>query len=95
MRLSELLTRPVRTESGKLLGRVHDVRGELRDGRLRLTGIVAGGSGLLERYGIGTHGSGGPAEPKVHGHETIPWERIRHIGHQIIVLDEDTDDPPG
>jgi sporulation protein YlmC with PRC-barrel domain len=88
MRLSELLNRPVRTESGKRLGRVHDIRGELHDGQLRLTGLVAGTPGLLERLGIGTHGSGGAAEPQVRGHETIPWERISHIGREIVVRDE-------
>ena len=38
MRLSELLNRKVVTESGQRLGRVHDVRGELVGGRLRVTG---------------------------------------------------------
>jgi hypothetical protein len=60
MRLSELLNREVVSESGRRLGRVHDVRGELVEGRLRVTGLVAGKLGILERYGIGTHGSGGP-----------------------------------
>ncbi len=60
MRLSELLNRKVVTESGQQLGRVHDLRGELEGGRLRVTGLAAGKLGILERYGVGTHGSGGP-----------------------------------
>jgi sporulation protein YlmC with PRC-barrel domain len=42
MRLSELLNRAVVSESGQRLGRVHDVRGELVGGRLRVIGLVAG-----------------------------------------------------
>ncbi len=68
MRLSELLNRRVVTESGDHLGRVHDVRAELVGGRLRVTGLAAGRLGVLERFGVGTHGSGGPHEAKVHGH---------------------------
>jgi sporulation protein YlmC with PRC-barrel domain len=87
MRLSELLGRTVVSESGEKLGRVHDVRGVLCDGRLRLTGLCAGELGLLERYGVGTHGSGGPGRTKVHGHELIPWERVRRVGLEIVVRD--------
>ena len=73
MRLSELLGRAVVSESGLRLGHVHEVRGELTDGRLRVTGLVAGKLGILERYGVGTHGSGGPTQAKVRGHPVIPW----------------------
>jgi sporulation protein YlmC with PRC-barrel domain len=86
MRLGELLGRKVVTESGASLGRVHDVQGELSGGRLRVTGLVAGRAGLLERYGINTRGSGGSAA-KHHGHEGIPWERVVRIGRQIVVRD--------
>ena len=87
MRLSELLNRGIVTESGQSLGRIHDVRGELVGGQLRVTGLVAGKLGILERYGVGTHGSGGPAQAKVHGHPVIPWAQVVHIGSQIIVRD--------
>jgi sporulation protein YlmC with PRC-barrel domain len=85
MRLSELLNREVVTESGQRVGHVHDVRGELQGGRLRVIGLVCGKLGILERYGVGTHGSGGPAEAKVHGHPMIPWERVVRVGRQVIV----------
>jgi sporulation protein YlmC with PRC-barrel domain len=88
MRLSELLERRVVTESGTRLGRVHDVRGQLVDGRLCITGLAAGNLGVLERYGIGTRGSGGPAEAKVHGHHVIPWELVVRVGPAIVVRDE-------
>jgi sporulation protein YlmC with PRC-barrel domain len=87
MRLSELLNRKVVTESGQQLGRVHDVRGELLGERLRVTGLAAGKLGILELYGIGTHGSGGPSQQKVHGHPVIPWERVVHVGSEIVIRD--------
>ena len=88
MRLSELLNRKVVTESGQPLGRVHDVRGELVGGRLQVAGLIAGELGILERFGIGTHGSGGPGEAKVHGHPVIPWERVVRVGSEVVVRDE-------
>ena len=87
MRLSELLNRRVVTESGQQLGRVHDVRGELVGGRLQVTGLAAGKLGVLERYGVGTHGSGGPGQAKVHGHPVIPWDRVVRVGAQVVVRD--------
>ncbi len=87
MRLSELLNREVVCESGLRLGRVHDVRGELVGGRLRVTGFCAGKLGILERFGIGTRGSGGPRQPKVHGHPVIPWERVVRVGSKVVVRD--------
>jgi sporulation protein YlmC with PRC-barrel domain len=89
MRLSELLNRRVRTESGRSLGRVHDVRGELAGGRLRITGLAAGELGVLERFGVGTHGSGGPRQAKVHGHHVIPWDRVVRVGSEVVVRDGD------
>jgi sporulation protein YlmC with PRC-barrel domain len=88
MRLSELLNRQVVTESGRSLGRVHDVRGELAGGRLRVTGLAAGKLGILERFGVGTHGSGGPGQAKVHGHAIIPWERVVRVDARVVVRDE-------
>jgi sporulation protein YlmC with PRC-barrel domain len=87
MRLSELLNRKVVSESGQQLGRVHDIRGELVAGRLQVTGLIAGKLGILERYGVGTQGSGGPEQPKVHGHPVIPWERVVRVGSEIIIRD--------
>ena len=88
MRLSKLLNRKVVSESGQQLGRVHDVRGELVGGRLQVTGLIAGELGILERYGVGTHGSGGPGQAKVHGHPVIPWERVVRVGSEVVIRDE-------
>jgi sporulation protein YlmC with PRC-barrel domain len=87
MRVSVLLNRKVVSESGQRLGHVHDVRGELEGGRLRVTGLIAGNLGILERYGVATHGSGGPRQAKVHGHPVIPWERVVHVGSEVVVRD--------
>lgn len=87
MRFSQLLRREVVSESGLPFGRVHDVRGELEDGRLRVTGLVVGSFGFLERFGVGTGGSGGANKAKVHGHAAIPWERVVRVGSEIVVRD--------
>ena len=54
-----------------------------------MTGLAAGELGLLERYGIGTHGSGGPGQAKVHGHPVIPWARVVRVGAEVVVRDDD------
>jgi sporulation protein YlmC with PRC-barrel domain len=87
MRMSELLKRKVVSESGLSYGKVHDLRGELEGGRLRVTGLACGSLGLLERFGVGTGGSGGANEAKVHGHPVIPWERVVRVGPEIVVRD--------
>jgi sporulation protein YlmC with PRC-barrel domain len=87
MRLSELLKREVVTEAGLSHGKVHDVRGELENGRLRITGLLCGRHGWLERYGVGTGGTGGPSVAKVRGYPVIPWERIVSVGSKIVIRD--------
>jgi hypothetical protein len=63
------------------------VRGQLVGGRPQVIGLVAAKRGILERYGVGTHGSGGPRQAKVHGHPIIPWERVVRVGSKVIVRD--------
>ena len=87
MRLGELLGRKVVTESGERLGRVHDVQGELEEGRLRVTGLVAGAPGILERLGVGARGKGGARRAKRHGHAAIAWERVVRVGRDVVVRD--------
>lgn len=53
----------------------------------RVIGLVAGKLGILERSGVGTPGSGGPGQAKVHGHPVIPWERVVRIGAKVVVHD--------
>ena len=61
MRLSELLSREVVTESGLSLGRVHDVRGVLEDGRLRVTGLAAAARPSSSASASGPRAAAGPA----------------------------------
>jgi sporulation protein YlmC with PRC-barrel domain len=74
------------TESGERLGRVHDVQGELEEGRLRVTALVAGAPGILERFGVGA-GQGGAHRAKRHGHAAIAWERVVRVGPNVVVRD--------
>jgi sporulation protein YlmC with PRC-barrel domain len=87
MRLGELLGREVVTESGERLGRLHDVQGELEEGRLRVTALVAGAPGILERFGVGARGKGGARRAKRHGHAAIAWERVVRVGPEVVVRD--------
>ena len=87
MRLGELLGREVVTESGERLGHVHDVQGELDEGRLRVTALVAGAPGILERLGVGARGKGGARRAKRHGHAAIAWERVVRVGPEVVVRD--------
>ena len=77
--LSSLLGRDVVTESGRSLGRCHDLRGELAESKLRVTGLCIGGSGLRDRFGIGGHDR----------HQTVPWSAVVRIeGRRIVVRDD-------
>ena len=87
MRLGELLGREVVTESGERLGRVHDVQGELEEGRLRVTALVAGAPGILERLGVGAAGKGGARRAKRHDHAAIAWERVVRVGRDVVLRD--------
>lgn len=71
-RLSELLGTKVRTESGRNLGRVHDIRAELRPRSVAITGLVVGRVGFFERLGIGAPESRGRNVKK----DVIPWAAV-------------------
>jgi sporulation protein YlmC with PRC-barrel domain len=77
--LSSLLQRKVVTESGRSLGRCHDLRGELTASKLRVTGLCVGQAGWLEHLGIRDHDR----------HTTIPWSAVVRIeGKRIVVRDD-------
>ena len=82
MRLSELLGSRVTTVSGESLGHVFDVRGEPRSGTLRVTGLVVGRLGLLERLGIGTPGR----RERLRTDDVIPWERVVTANSRSVVV---------
>jgi sporulation protein YlmC with PRC-barrel domain len=77
--LSSLLRREVVTESGRSLGRCHDLRGELTATRLRVTGLCVGRGGWLEHLGIRGHDA----------HQTIPWSAVMRIETTRIIIRDD------
>jgi sporulation protein YlmC with PRC-barrel domain len=82
VRLCELLGLSVRTESGDSLGRVHDVRGELTLRTLKVTGLVVGELGLLERLGLGAPNS----SAWLRAHDVIPWKEVIRADRRGIVV---------
>jgi sporulation protein YlmC with PRC-barrel domain len=84
-RLSDLLGSKVRTEAGRSLGRVHDVRAELRPRTVVVTGLVVGRVGLLERLGIGAPESKGRNLRT----DVMPWRSVvRADKHGVVVRDK-------
>lgn len=86
MRLSELLSLEVRTESGEKLGRVHDVRGELTSRSLKVTGLVVGRLGLLERLGFGAPESTDRIRPR----DAVAWSDVVHADRRGVVVKDGT-----
>lgn len=77
--LSSLLRREVVTESGRSLGRLYDLRGELSATNLRVTGLCIGRRALLEHLGV---------RPQ-HPHRVVPWDSVVRIeGKRIVVRDD-------
>jgi sporulation protein YlmC with PRC-barrel domain len=76
---SSLQQRKVETESGRSLGRCHDLRGELSGSKLRVTGVCVGGKSWLAHLGVRSHEQ----------HTVVPWEAVLRIeGKRIIVRDD-------
>ena len=77
--LSSLMRREVVTESGRSLGRLYDLRGDLTTTNLRITGLCIGRRALLEHLGIRAQ------KP----HTLIPWGAVVRIeGKRIVVRDD-------
>lgn len=76
---SSLQKRKVVTESGRLLGRCHDLHCELTGSKLRVTGLCVGQTAWFAHLGVRSHDK----------HTTVPWEAIVRIeGKQIVVRDD-------
>jgi sporulation protein YlmC with PRC-barrel domain len=86
MKVSDLLGVSVTTESGKRLGHVHDLRGELTARSLKVTGLVVGGPGILERLGIGAPQSAARIRTK----DVVPWEAVVRADRRGIVVRDGT-----
>jgi sporulation protein YlmC with PRC-barrel domain len=86
MRLSEILGLVVRTESGEELGRVHDVRAQLTSRSLKVTGLVVGPLGLLERLGLGAPES----SARIRTHDVVSWGAVVRADRRGIVVRDGT-----
>jgi sporulation protein YlmC with PRC-barrel domain len=87
MRLSAVLGLTVETESGDRLGHVHDLRGELGRSSLRITGLVVGSRGAVERLGIGA-----PTwAARVRLGDVIPWSRVVRVDRRGVVVKDGTE----
>ena len=75
-----MVGRVVETESGRRLGRCHDMRAVLERGILRVEELIVGHRGRLEHFGIGT--------PRAHAPNAVPWTAVVRIeGDRIVVQD--------
>jgi sporulation protein YlmC with PRC-barrel domain len=86
VRLSELLGLDVHTESGDELGCVHDVRAELTSRSLKVTGLVVGRLGLLERLGLGAPES----RARISIHDLVQWSAVVRADRRGIVVKDGT-----
>jgi sporulation protein YlmC with PRC-barrel domain len=86
VRLSDLLGLEVRSESGEHLGQVHDVRGDLGTQGLRVTVLVVGHTGILERLGIGAPHT----QTRMRAHAVIPWESVIRADRRGVVVRDTT-----
>jgi sporulation protein YlmC with PRC-barrel domain len=82
MRLGELLGLDTRTESGDHLGRVYDVRAELTPRTLKVTGLVVGELGLLERLGLRTASH----RERLRNDDVMPWSDIVRVDRRGVVV---------
>jgi sporulation protein YlmC with PRC-barrel domain len=77
---SSFLGRMVETESGRRLGRCHDLRAALGKGNPTVEALVVGRRGRLEHFGIG--------RPPAHRPDAVPWKAVVRIeGDRIVVRD--------
>ena len=77
IRASDLIGCAVRTESGKDLGRVHDLRAGSIDGRWELEGLVVGRGGMIARM------TGSSSDALVRG-DLIPWGQITRLDEGLV-----------
>ena len=82
MNVSDLLGTRVETQAGERLGRVFDVRAELGERSLKVTGLVVGTWGLLERLGLGAPRSA----VRIRTEDFVPWDEVVRADRRGIVV---------
>jgi hypothetical protein len=68
----------VRTEDGRTLGKVFDLRCEWHGTHAHVTHLVFGRRGLWERLGF-----------RRQRHDTLPWSAIRRIDNREVIVARD------
>jgi sporulation protein YlmC with PRC-barrel domain len=84
IRASDLVGCVVRTESGKRIGRVHDLRARAIDDGWQLDGLIVGRGGMSARM------TGSGSDPLVRG-DLIPWSAITTLGDGLITIRDSLD----
>jgi sporulation protein YlmC with PRC-barrel domain len=82
---SDLIGCELRTQSGRRLGRVHDLRAHAADNGWQLVGLVIGRRGVAARL-VGGTGSNG--DPLVQG-DVIPWHAVTTLEAGLIVVHDE------
>jgi sporulation protein YlmC with PRC-barrel domain len=82
VRVSEIIGLEVKTESGDKVGRVYDVRAELTQRSLKVTGLVVGRRGLMERLGIDAP----EASERVRTPDELPWSDVVRLDRRGVVV---------
>ncbi len=83
IRASDLIGCVLQTESGKRLGRVHDLRAQAVDDSWKLVGLVVGRGGMAARL-IGTS-----QDPLVRG-DMIPWRAVTGLKDGLVTVRDET-----
>jgi sporulation protein YlmC with PRC-barrel domain len=78
---SSLIGRNVETEGGRRLGRCHDLRAELDRSSAKVIGLVVGGRGRLEHFGL----------RRLCRPDCVPWSAIIRIEGERFVVREGTE----
>ena len=79
IRASDLIGCKVRTESGRKLGRVHDLRAHASADGWLLMGLVVGSGGMRERLG------GGRDRP-LGGGDVVAWDAIARLDDGLVTV---------
>jgi sporulation protein YlmC with PRC-barrel domain len=82
VRVSEILGLEVKTESGQEVGRVYDVRADLTERSLKVTGLVVGRRGLLERLGIDAP----KASERVRTPDALAWSDVVRLDRRGVIV---------
>ncbi len=83
IRTSDLIGCELKTESGRKLGKVHDLRAEAVNDEWQLVGLVVGRGGMAARL-LGTS-----ADPWIGG-DVIPWQAITRLEDGLLTVRDET-----